>query len=100
MKTYNFMEEPAREAPEKSVFLFKNGSQEKAKTPKSNPKWKRMLKQLLKRKIPSLKSSKILINTSKLKSDLLTYPLDRPIDSEGRLHTTIDGKDEFSYLLG
>ncbi|RZI47953.1 ATP-binding protein [Lactococcus kimchii] len=36
----------------------------------------------------------------KLKKDtLLAYPIDRPIDSEGRLHATIDGKEEYSYLL-
>ncbi|MDR9868023.1 ATP-binding protein [Lactococcus cremoris] len=103
MKTYNFMEEPAREAPErKSVFSFSRmARKKKAKKTKTQPKKAKVETKPVPQKKDSL--SKIKQDFDKYfkikKSDLLTYPLDRPIDSEGRLHTTIDGKEEFSYLL-
>lgn len=97
------MEEPAREAPEKkSVFSFSRMAR-KQKTKKSKPqpsKDKMDTKPAPQKKDSFSKIKQDFDKYFKIKkSDLLTYPLDRPIDCEGRLHTTIDGKEEFSYLL-
>lgn len=101
MKTYNFIEEPAREAPKKSAFSFLKLTKKKTK------KSEEQLKSSPKETVEGLKKNKPL---SKIKADfdryfrikskaLLKYPIDRPIDAQGRLHATIDGKSEFSYLL-
>ncbi|AYG02038.1 ATP-binding protein [Lactococcus allomyrinae] len=102
MKNYNFIEE-ASQKDEKKKHPFDFLKVLKNKEEKSEPRPQDKKQALDKEKSDNRPLSKIKQDFGKYfnlkKNTLLTYPIDRPIDSAGRLHATIDGKEEYSYLL-
>jgi hypothetical protein len=109
MSSYNFVDPTPEETKKKKLNL-------KIKLPLKKKKVKSEKKPALK---SEAKLSKVEISESKAtgqtafqtvkadfkkyfnfqKSKLLQYPVDCPIDEKGRLHVTIEEKEEYSYLL-
>ncbi|MCL2113257.1 MAG: ATP-binding protein [Streptococcaceae bacterium] len=103
MKHYNFIEEALqKDEKKKQSFPFLKGLKNK-KEKKSEPQVQDKKQALAKETSDNRPLSKIKQDFEKYfklkKEALLVYPIDRPIDSAGRLHATIDGKEEYSYLL-
>lgn len=109
MSSYNFVDPTPEEVKKKKLSLkIKLPLKKKKAKSEKKPALKSEAKPSKVEKSESKASGQTAFQTVKAdfkkyfkfqKSKLLVYPVDCPIDEKGRLHVTIEEKEEYSYLL-